>query len=152
MVQKLKKKDPLPEGYSHEGRIVIISGFPENAETNCTIEKIQSLFPGENKKLESVRVGRDKKKKFTNTVEVEFETADIANQVLKETPKVTWPDTNSELTLSVKKLHEKKNKDEKKKLSKKTKLTKKKELKRNKKEKKKNKMMKRRKVIQIRML
>jgi len=59
----VKKKDPVPENFSLEGRVLIIEGFPDDDST-VTSTAIQELFPGNDQKLLAVRVGRDKAKKI----------------------------------------------------------------------------------------
>jgi hypothetical protein len=81
---KIKKKDSLPEDFSFDGRVVLITGFAESDEQSINTDSIQSLFPGEGKKLLSVRVGRDLKKKFNKSVEVEFATVETAAEVLAQ--------------------------------------------------------------------
>lgn len=43
---KIKKKDAIPEDFSFDGRILIVTGFAESDEALITREAIQALFPG----------------------------------------------------------------------------------------------------------
>jgi hypothetical protein len=108
---KIKKKDTIPEDFSFDGRILLVTGFAEADEHSINIDSIQTLFPGLGKKLLSVRVGRDLKKKFNKSVEIEFATVEIAIEVLAQ-GSVIFGD--SKLVLALKKINKS---DEKKRMA-----------------------------------